>query len=245
MVQSFPVHLAPTRRSIAKQQTRRRLIAAAKCLVADRGYEAATLRDVAALADVSTGAVFANFTDKADLFNEAIVDDLAELLAEMSQAAGAARTARDALLAMLCAGYALHAERLSLVQAQMGFSWSCGRLLQQRRGGPIGRIRSALADALRAGAASGELAASMDVELIAEMAWDSYEAGYRHAIFEGWSLAALYAYAETRINVLLDGYRLAPAEGPQRSAVAPPSAGRDPRPWPLQADSRRPTALRG
>ena len=32
-----------TRRSLAKQQTRRRLIAAAKHLVADRGYDAATL----------------------------------------------------------------------------------------------------------------------------------------------------------------------------------------------------------
>ncbi|HEX4179484.1 MAG TPA: TetR family transcriptional regulator [Caulobacteraceae bacterium] len=227
-----------TQRSLAKLRTRQRLLAAAKQLVADRGYEAATLRDVAALAEMSTGAVFANFADKADLFNEVIVDDLAELLDEMTRAASAAATARDAVLAMLTAGYALHAERLSLVQAQMGFSWSCGRPLQQRRGAPVARIRAALANALQAGVASGELATSMDAELIAEMAWDSYEAGYRHAIFEGWGLANLRAYAETRIDVLLDGYRPA-----ARPVVSPSIAARDPRARPLNAE--RQTALLG
>ena len=34
-----------------------------------------TIRDIAAAADLSTGAVFASFTDKADLFNEVIVAD--------------------------------------------------------------------------------------------------------------------------------------------------------------------------
>ena len=238
MVQNFPALFSTTRRAVAKQQTRRRLIAAAKSLVADRGYDAATLRDVAAMADVSTGAVFANFQDKADLFNEAIVDDLAELLSEMRRAALNAKTAREALLAMVGAGYDLHAERLSLVQAQMAFSWSCGRPLQQRRGGPVGRIREALAEVLREGMASGELSSAMNVELIAEMIWDSYEAGYRHAIFEGWTPAALTAYAEMRINVLLDGYRLAP-----RPTASTPTGTRDPRAWSFP--SERPAALRG
>ena len=223
-----------TRRSLAKQQTRRRLIAAAKHLVADRGYDAATLRDVAALAEVSTGAVFANFQDKADLFNEAIVDDLAELLSEMRAAAAGETNARDALLAMLAAGYALHAERLTLVQAQMGFSWSCGRPLQLRRGGPVACIRDALAEVLRAGVVSGDFTASMDVSLIAEMIWDSYEAGYRHAIFEGWTAATLCVYAETRIDVLLDGFR---------ASVTSPAAERDPRSRPWTAE--RSIALRG
>ena len=234
MVQNVPTHFAMTRRSLAKQQTRRRLIAAAKRLVADRGYDAATLREVAALAEVSTGAVFANFEDKADLFNEAIVEDLAELLSEMRIAAAGETTTRDALLAMFAAGYALHAERLALVQAQMGFSWSCGRPLQQRRGGPVAGIREALAEVLRAGVASGELTASMDVALIAEMIWDSYEAGYRHAIFERWTPTALRAYAETRLDVLLDGFR---------APVTSRAAGRDPRSRPWAAE--RSIALRG
>ena len=68
MLQDPPVRIPTTRRSLAKQRTRSRLIAAAKALVAQRGYEAATLRDVAAMAQMSTGAVFANFADKADLF---------------------------------------------------------------------------------------------------------------------------------------------------------------------------------
>src|SRR5579871_6952834 len=54
-----------TRRALAKQHTRRRLLDAAKRLFNERGYEAATVRDIAAAAGLSTGAVFASFSDKA------------------------------------------------------------------------------------------------------------------------------------------------------------------------------------
>jgi AcrR family transcriptional regulator len=59
---------APTRRALAKQQTRVKVLAAARRLFSEQGYEGATIRDIAAEAGMSTGAVFANFTDKSDLF---------------------------------------------------------------------------------------------------------------------------------------------------------------------------------
>ena len=77
-----------TRRALAKQRTRMKLLDAARELFADRGYEAATVRDIAAAADLSTGAVFASFTDKADLFNEVIVADYEALYQRMASAAG-------------------------------------------------------------------------------------------------------------------------------------------------------------
>lgn len=241
-VARFPM----TRRALAKQQTRRVLIAAARSLVSERGYEAATLRDVAALAQVSTGAVFANFQDKADLFNAVIADDLAELLFQMKQAAVDAESAGAALLAMLTAGYAVHFERLSLVQAQLGFAWCGGRPLDQRQGGPAKRIMDALAEALRLGVEAGEFSAAMDVELIAEMAWDGYVAGYRHAIFDGWSLEALCAHMRQRIDVLVDGYRLSGSKGaPRRLGLLPASAELDPAPWSSRREAPRPAALRG
>ena len=61
---------APTRRALAKQQTRAKVLAAARRLFSEQGYEGATIRDIAAAAGMSTGAVFANFTDKSDLFRE-------------------------------------------------------------------------------------------------------------------------------------------------------------------------------
>ena len=68
-----------TRRALAKQRTRRQLLDAAKRLFNERGYEAATVREIAAAAGLSTGAVFASFADKADLFGEVIQHGLGQL----------------------------------------------------------------------------------------------------------------------------------------------------------------------
>jgi AcrR family transcriptional regulator len=246
MAQDFVARFPMTRRALAKQQTRRLLIAAARRLVSERGYEAATLRDVAALAQVSTGAVFANFQDKADLFNAVIADDLAELLFQMKQAGADAESASEALLAMLTAGYAVHFESLSLVQAQLGFAWCGGRPLDQRHAGPAQRVMDVLAEVLRRGVDAGELSTAMDVELIAEMAWDGYVAGYRHAIFDGWTLEALCMHMRRRINVLVDGYRLnASWDEPHRSGLSAWSAEPDSAPWSSRRDVARPAARRG
>jgi AcrR family transcriptional regulator len=51
-----------------KDQTRRRLIEAAAVVFADRGFEAATIDEVAAAAGYTKGAVYSNFASKTDLF---------------------------------------------------------------------------------------------------------------------------------------------------------------------------------
>lgn len=55
-------------RAVAKAHTRAKVLACARDLFADRGYEGTTIRDVAIATGMSTGAIFANFKDKADLF---------------------------------------------------------------------------------------------------------------------------------------------------------------------------------
>ncbi len=61
----------PNRRDAAKARTRERVVAAARTLfAADGGYAAATIRSIAKEAGMSTGAVFANFEDKAALYRE-------------------------------------------------------------------------------------------------------------------------------------------------------------------------------
>ena len=59
-----------TRRSLAKAATREKVVAAARKAFAAGGYEAATIRDIAAIAGMSTGAVFNSFEGKAQLYRE-------------------------------------------------------------------------------------------------------------------------------------------------------------------------------
>lgn len=58
----------PTPRQLAKAVTREKILAAAKTCFGTLGYERAVIRDIANTAGMSTGAVFANFTGKADLY---------------------------------------------------------------------------------------------------------------------------------------------------------------------------------
>lgn len=56
-----------TKRQNSKAATRQKVLDAAKAMFT-LGYEAATVRSIAEEAGVSTGAVFANFEDKATLY---------------------------------------------------------------------------------------------------------------------------------------------------------------------------------
>jgi AcrR family transcriptional regulator len=198
-----------TRRALAKRQTRQRLLAAAKKLVIERGYEAATIRDIAAAANLSTGAVFASFSDKADLFNAVILADCDALLDRMNSSTACGNSARATLVKLLELAYAFHFEELPLMQAAIGFSWLHEAAAERRNRDCAEMMLGRLSEVLRSGVQSGELSPSLDVDLIAEMIWDSYIANYRRAIFDGWDMPALRTRIAEQIEVLLDGYQIA------------------------------------
>lgn len=198
-----------TRRALAKQKTRERLLDAARRLFAERGYEAATVRDIAAAADLSTGAVFASFSDKADLFTEVIVADYQKLSDQMAQLDLDGLSARDALLALIGAAYECHLEQLGLIQAAISFSWQRDSSAESRNRQGMKLILSLLSDTLARGVRTGELTDQLDVRLTTEMLWDCYLANYRRAIFDDWDAAALRARLSAQIDVLLAGYRAA------------------------------------
>ena len=95
-----------TRRALAKQHTRRKLLDAARRLFNERGYEAATVREIAAAAGLSTGAVFASFADKADLFGEVILDDHGALEEHLKAADDKGPATEAALLKLFATAYA-------------------------------------------------------------------------------------------------------------------------------------------
>lgn len=68
---------ASTRRRAQAERTRADLIAAARQVFAERGYEGASVGDVAAAAGYTKGAVYANFDGKEDLLRQ-IVHELSD-----------------------------------------------------------------------------------------------------------------------------------------------------------------------
>lgn len=197
----------PTRRALAKLQTRAKVMAAARNLFSEEGYEGATIRDIAAAAGMSTGAVFANFTDKADLFREIVADDQEALAGAMQDAAERGHNIEDSLLKVFMAGYTFYKSRLQLARAAFSVYWDAqgGSSL---RGLPSSSAPLDLFNAqLTAAIAGGELSEQSDVKLRSQMLFNTYLSNFPQAIFEGWSLEALHGRARDQIRVLLAGAR--------------------------------------
>ena len=198
---------APTRRTLAKQQTRIKVLSAARRLFSEQGYEGATIRDIAAAAGMSTGAVFANFTDKSDLFREIMTDDMDALLAAMRDAGERGRNVEDALLQVFMAGYTFYKSRLQLARAAFSVSWTSDNGPTLRGLASSKAFQDLFGDHLTAAIQRGELSQEPEVKLRSQMLFDTYLSNFPQAIFEGWSLDALQGRARDQIRVLLAGAR--------------------------------------
>jgi AcrR family transcriptional regulator len=197
----------PTRRALAKQQTRAKVLAAARRLFSEHGYDGATIRDIAAAAGMSTGAVFANFSDKSDLFREIMAADMTSLAGAMREAGARGRGVEDALLKMFAAGYAFYKSQLPLARAAFSVSWAPedGPIL--RNAPKVQEILELIAEQLALGIQRGELSQEAEIKLRTQMLFDAYLSNYPQAIFEGWSLDALQARARDQIRILMAGAR--------------------------------------
>jgi AcrR family transcriptional regulator len=197
----------PTRRALAKQQTRAKVLSAARRLFSESGYEGATIRDIAAEAGMSTGAVFANFTDKSDLFREIMVADMEALIEAMRDGASRGRGVDDTMLKLFMAGYAFYKSRLPLARAAFGISWMPEQGHELRNLPPVQVIRDLFVEQLVQGVERGELSQEAEVKLRSQMLFDCYLANFEDAIFGGWSLDALQAKSKDQIRVILAGAR--------------------------------------
>ena len=197
----------PTRRALAKQQTRAKVLAAARELFGAQGYEGATIRDIAAAAGRSTGAVFANFADKSELFREIMTSDLESVLTAMTEAAARGRTVDEALLKAFSAGYAFYRGQMPLVRAALGLSWSCEDGQALRALPAMQDTIELFAEQLALGVERGELSQECEIKLRSQMLFDNYLANYPQAVFGGWSLEALQARSRDQIRVILAGAR--------------------------------------
>ena len=209
---------SPNKRDLAKSETRRKIFDSARRLFADKGYEAATVRDIATGAGMSTGAVFANFAGKADVFGEIVLADR-NASYEIMEAVLDEKLAcdrfdvDDALTAMFEAGYRFRLGNLALMQATISASWSPDLGADVRERMAQHPIENLIAKALRAAAARDELAANADFDLLARMLWDCYLGNFAQAVHDRWPLDRLLDQLRRQIWIVLASARSRPAPG--------------------------------
>lgn len=193
------------RRQAAKIRTRGKVMEAARLLFAERGYEPATIRDIAKGAGMSTGAVFANFQDKAELFDAILADDMARMAKVLRQGAEDDLKVKERLSGALNAGYHASVDELPLVQAVVARSWFQPLAAEMRSRKAIKALVLVISDVLSDGVRSGELRQDIDVRLISEMIWNAYLANYRHAAYDNLSMDDLAKRMDSQLGVILAG----------------------------------------
>jgi len=191
------------RRQAAKVRTRQKVLDAARTLFAERGYDAATIRDIAKGAGMSTGAVFANFQDKAELFEAVFSEEMEGLLADIRTAAAAEGRVLDRLSNGLTAGYHRSLDHLPLMQAMVARSWFQPEDADLRSRAFVRPLVEAVAELLQAGVREGELRQDVDLLLLARLIWDVFISNFRFAAYDNWGIEELTPHIRKQLELIL------------------------------------------
>lgn len=115
-------------RAARKAASRAKILFAAKALFLARGYEGATVRDIAKAAKVSAGLLFSHFPDKQHILQHLLLEDIDAILRENRGCFSPDRSSADALgqiAEILLTYYAQHVELSRVLVASMLFRADC------------------------------------------------------------------------------------------------------------------------
>ncbi|MEU8814000.1 TetR family transcriptional regulator [Actinoplanes sp. NPDC048796] len=151
-------------RTRRREDTRQRLFEAAVELIAEQGFSATTVDDIALRAGVAKGTVYYNFKSKTDLFEELLRYGVGLLTAEF-RAAVEGLPPREAVAALVRSQLEYIRRYRAFAQLLLSEMWRTNREWQQTlillREQAIGVI----AETLRDGVDSGDLPADLDVRV--------------------------------------------------------------------------------
>jgi AcrR family transcriptional regulator len=194
-------------RDVQKAETRERVVEAARALFQEKGYEGATIRDIARRAEVAPGSVFTTFETKADLLQEIVFRRLDELFAAVEDAVRDQPNVLAGFTSLAHAAYSQEVKELRLLADNIGASWTWSEqaeLENRRRIGPLFKIMAGLVDA---GIKRGELRADVDKVLLIEAIFSCYIRIFRKGIFDSWDAPRMADYLAAQVALILTGAR--------------------------------------
>ncbi|MYZ15583.1 TetR/AcrR family transcriptional regulator, partial [Streptomyces sp. SID337] len=147
--------------STRREATRQKLYEAAVTLIAEQGFSATTVDEIAERAGVAKGTVYYNFASKSVLFEELLRHGVGLLTASLKEASdGVARNGGstvDALDAMIRAGLVFINRYPAFTQLYVAELWRTNRAWQSTLLVVRQQAVAVVEDVLRAGVESGEL----------------------------------------------------------------------------------------
>ncbi|MGV9310931.1 TetR/AcrR family transcriptional regulator [Streptomyces sp. NPDC003691] len=177
--------------STRRRATRAKLYEAAVTLIAEQGFSATTVDEIAERAGVAKGTVYYNFKSKTELFEELLRYGVGLLTASLRTAAeetaerGGSKV--EALDAMIRAGLVFIDRYPAFTQLFVAELWRTNRAWQETllvvRQQAVAVVEQVLADAVEEGELSAEIdisltaAALVGMVLVAALDWQSFQPG--------------------------------------------------------------------
>ncbi|MGA9659301.1 MAG: TetR/AcrR family transcriptional regulator [Asticcacaulis sp.] len=168
-------------RARSKERNLKKILESAQALFRERGFEAATLRDIARGAGLSTGALFANFTDKHEIFLAVITAGNIQDVAAMRAADDDRLELVDRLHKQLMCGYELAQHNVRIILSAFVMKWSHQDAAGQEVARLSDSVGSVFAETLKKAQAQKQLPEKADIACGAQILEDLCFANMRRA----------------------------------------------------------------
>jgi AcrR family transcriptional regulator len=199
-------------RAQSKERNRQKILDSAMALFRERGYEAATLRDIARAAGLSTGALFANFNDKTEIFLTVIEEENARVIQTMIDAHDPSLPLVERLHKQLIRGFEAARANARLILSAFVMRWSQNDAGLSEMSRLSDLVRIALFDTLQDALARQELPQHARIDCAAEMLEDLCFANLRRAFAgierpEMLDMGAMSEQLSTQIALIIAGLK--------------------------------------
>lgn len=198
---------APSKRSVGKAKTREKISHAAKAKFMSHGFDGANLRAIAAEAGLSTGALFANFENKADLFNAIVVTEYGLLADAFAKTPQLGEDVLSDLLALMDAAYGFFWPQLPFAQALFSTDWTSSPSLYQDREKAAAPILAQIASTLEQGKAAGKVRKDLNTALTSRTVATLFVASLNTAIQMDQDQASTEAQMAETLKTLAKGWQ--------------------------------------
>jgi AcrR family transcriptional regulator len=190
-----------------KLETRAKVVEAARQLFKEKGYELATIRDIARRAQVAPGSVFTTFESKAELLQAIIFTRYDELFSITQNAVNFSGSAEARLEAFAKAAYAGEMREVRLLAENIGASWTWTSAADAENRVRLAPLFMVIINVLKDAAGTGELPADAPFEILADTIFSCYIRNFRKALYDNWDADACAAYLGQQIKIIIAGVK--------------------------------------
>lgn len=196
------------RRRRDKEETRARVVDAARTLFSREGFERVTIRMIAEEAGVATGSVFITFTSKDELCDEIMCEYAVALAARLDADAQRTRGApvAERLSALIAAALDAPPERLTFIREAVAAAWTRNEAAERKLRQACAGIWDAVGGVFQDALAAKELPVDFDVRSGCEVVAMVGLAAFRHGVYEPSPPEAMRERVRRQLDLLIKGW---------------------------------------